>query len=75
MFRPYTWAIIRLWLDLSSGYTSMRVVVMGRKGVGSRSQYVTGYHGTMVPDVSGWKSFFLTYPFTPHDHYTHAGIT
>jgi len=29
----------------SFGYTSMRVVVLGRNAVGSRSHYVTGYHG------------------------------
>jgi len=29
----------------SLGYTSMRVVVWGRNGAGSRSHYVTGYHG------------------------------
>ena len=34
----------------------MRVVVLGRKGAGSRSHYV---RGTMVPGVSGWISFFL----------------
>ena len=37
MFRPYMWAI-KLWLD-SLGYTSMRVVVMGCNGAGSRSHY------------------------------------
>ena len=46
MFRHCMWAIIRLWLDLQLGCTSMRVVVLGHNGAGSRSHYVTGYHGT-----------------------------
>jgi len=29
----------------SLGYTSMRVVVLERNAAGSRSHYVTGYHG------------------------------
>jgi len=29
----------------SLGYTSMRVVVLGHNAAGSRSHYVTGYHG------------------------------
>jgi len=29
----------------SLGYTSMRVVALGRNGAGSRSHYVTKYHG------------------------------
>jgi len=32
-------------LTYSLGYTSMRVVVMGCNGAGSRSHYITGYHG------------------------------
>jgi len=29
----------------SLGYTNMRVMVLGRNGTGSRSHYVTGFHG------------------------------
>jgi len=45
MFRPYMWAIIRFGWAFSLGYTSMRIVVLGCNGAGSRSHYVTGYHG------------------------------
>jgi len=44
MFRPYMWAIIRLWLDLQLRLY-WHVVVMGCDGAGSRSHYITGYHG------------------------------
>jgi len=44
MFRPYIWAIIRLWLDLELRLY-WHVVVMGCDGAGSRSHYITGYHG------------------------------
>jgi len=41
MFRPYMWAIIRLWLD----FQLRRVVVLGCNVTGSRYHYITGYHG------------------------------
>ena len=65
----------------------MRVVVLGRNGVGSRSHYVTGYHGpgciwldivfqpdtprTMVP-CNIMRS--QTCRIMPQNHYTHASI-
>ena len=38
----------------------MRVVVLGHNGVGSRSHYITGYHG---PRVSGWNTVYLYSPW------------
>ena len=43
----------------SLGYTSMRVVVLGVMG---RVRDIIILRGTMVPDASGWISFFLYSP-------------
>jgi len=40
----------------------MREVVLGCNGAGSRSHYITRYHG---PVVSGWMAFI----FIPHRDY------
>ena len=69
MFRPYMWAIIRLWLDLELRLILACVqrlwVVMGRV----RDLIIS--QGTMVLCVSGWISFF----FIPHrDYFLYWGV-
>jgi len=52
----------------------MRVVVMGCDGAGSRSHYITEYHGPDTPGTMVTCNIMRcrTHPITPQDHYTHA---